>query len=235
VLYGALLTPQGKVIADMLMWADRNGIVLEVDGARAGELLKRLSLYKLRAQVTIADVSSQFHALWSPDPFTGSRTDPRHDALGWRAAAPTTAEGAADDAASYDTHRIALGVPDLARDTAPEEVFALEALLEELNGVDFQKGCFVGQENVSRMKRRATTRKKFCCIVFDGAAPAYGAMITAGEAELGSVRTGVEGRAIALLRLDRALDAVAKGGELSAGGKPVHLDPPPWLILPAAE
>jgi folate-binding protein YgfZ len=134
-----------------------------------------------------------------------------------------------DGDAEYNARRIALGVPDLARDAVVEEVFALEALLEELNGVDFQKGCFVGQENVSRMKRRATTRKKFCPIVFAGPAPAPGTPLMSGAAEMGSVRSGAEGRAIALVRLDRALAATAP---LTADGRPVRLDPPPWLILP---
>jgi folate-binding protein YgfZ len=155
-------------------------------------------------------------------------------ALGWRRVvhkdeAPSSGENA------YRTHRIALGVPDLARDAQPEEVFAGEALLEELNGVAFDKGCFVGQENVSRMKRRATTRRKFCPVVFDGEAIEYGAPVLAGEAELGSIRTGLAGRAIALLRLDRAIDAVAAGRSLTAAGREIRLDPPPWLILPRRE
>jgi folate-binding Fe-S cluster repair protein YgfZ len=104
-----------------------------------------------------------------------------------------------------------------------------------LNGVAFDKGCFVGQENVSRMKRRATTRKKFCPIVFEGEAPAYGTAIKAGEAEIGTVRTGMNGRAIALLRLDRALDARAAGTPLTADHRDIRLDPPPWLILPQRE
>jgi len=132
--------------------------------------------------------------------------------------------------AAYDAYRIAAGVPDLARDASAEEVFAGEALLDELNGVDFQKGCFVGQENVSRMKRRATTRKKFCPVKFDGPPPPHGTLVLAGPTELGTIRTGVEGRAIALLRLDRALTATAP---LTADGRAVKLDPPPWLILPA--
>ncbi|UPT64352.1 MAG: hypothetical protein M0D54_07415 [Hyphomonadaceae bacterium JAD_PAG50586_4] len=136
-----------------------------------------------------------------------------------------------DGAAAFKAKRIALGVPDLARDAGADEVFALEALLDELNGVAFNKGCFVGQENVSRMKRRATTRKKFCAIVFEGKAPAFGTPVLAGAAELGSVRTGADGRALALLRLDRALAAEAP---LTAGGKEIRLDPPDWLLLPPA-
>jgi folate-binding Fe-S cluster repair protein YgfZ len=111
-------------------------------------------------------------------------------------------------------------------------VFAGEALLDELNGVDFQKGCFVGQENVSRMKRRATTRRKLCAIAFAGEAIAYGTPIRAGEADIGTMRSSQPGRAIALMRLDRALEAQERGVKLLAGERDVRLDPPPWLILP---
>lgn len=227
VLYGALLTPQGKVLADMLIWADGDGVVLELDPARAEDIQRRLSLYKLRANVNIEPDAR--NVLWSTQAFDGALADPRLAALGWRA---LSVENATAGDSAYDARRLALGVPDLARDALPDEVFGLEALLEELNGVDFKKGCFVGQENVSRMKRRATTRKKFCPIQFEGAAPAYGAAITAGAAELGFVRTGAEGRAIALLRLDRALTA---SEPLLAEGRIVRLAPPDWLALPAAD
>lgn len=231
VQYGALLTPQGKIVTDVMIWEDDQSLVLEVDRANGGDLLKRLTMYKLRAQVFLEDISNQLAAVWSRVPFDGGFCDPRLEALGWRGVASgDVASG--DGAAALNSHRIALGVPDLARDAAPEEVFALEALLEELNGVDFQKGCFIGQENVSRMKRRATTRRKFCPVVFEGVPPPFGTPIRAGEAELGSVRTGMEGRAIALLRLDRALGAADKGEQLFAGETPIRLDPPDWLILP---
>lgn len=231
VTYAALLTPQGKVIADMNLWADGDGdIVVEADPARGPDLLRRLSLYKLRANVTLRDESAERCVLFAPEPFSGAHPDPRlpDGALGWRS---LSAESGADGGAVYDTLRIAAGVPDLARDAGVEEVFAGEALLDELNGVAFQKGCFVGQENVSRMKRRATTRKKFCLIAFDGPALPHGTAIRAGDAELGSVRSGVARRAIALLRLDRALAATAP---LTAETREIRLAPPPWLILPDA-
>lgn len=232
VQYAALLSPQGKVVADMLLWADgEERIVLDADPSRGSELLRRLRLYKLRAQVAIDDVSAELSILWSARSFEGARADPRlpDGALGWRRLAPSV--GAQDGAAGYNAHRLSLGVPDLAQDAAPEEVFALEALLEELRGVDFQKGCFVGQENVSRMKRRATTRRKFCALRFEGEAPPPGTPILAGEIEVGALRSGGPGRAIALLRLDRALAADAA---LTAAGRPVRLAPPPWLLLPAS-
>jgi folate-binding protein YgfZ len=228
VLYGALLSPQGKLIADMLIWADGEGVILETDPTRGADLLRRLSMYKLRANAALEDISGTHDALWSATAFDSALPDPRLAALGFRSIAPLGALG--DASAAYDTRRIAAGVPDLARDAGPEEVFAGEALLDELNGVDFQKGCFVGQENVSRMKRRATTRKKFCPITFEGPALASGTLVLSGPAELGTVRSSADGRAIALLRLDRALTATAP---LTADGRAVKLDPPPWLILPA--
>lgn len=235
MLYGALLTPQGKVIADMFLWSENDtSVLLELDVTRTGDIHRRLSMYKLRANVAVESVS--IAALWDTGAFGRDTPDPRFPdfELGWRDAPsfPLEAFNFESGAGHFEARRIALGVPDLARDAAPEEVFALEALLEELHGVDFQKGCFVGQENVSRMKRRATTRRKFCPVAFEGEAPAFGTPIRAGEAELGSVRSGIDGRAIALLRLDRALDAIDKGEQLFAGDRTVRLDPPEWLIMP---
>lgn len=239
VQYAALLTPQGKVLADMALWSRGDQeVVIECAPTRGADLLRRLSLYKLRAAVTLEDVSEAETVCYSPEAFANARPDPRFPdgSLGWRTliAAPDAAALDPGDAA-YETHRLAMGVPDLARDTQADELFAGEALLEELHGVDFQKGCFVGQENVSRMKRRATTRKKLCRLAFSGQPIGYGAPITAGAAELGTVRTSADGRAMALLRLDRAMEAAAKGQSLEADGRPLRLDPPPWLILPATD
>lgn len=228
--YGALLTPQGKVIADMMIWAaGDDAFVLDADPSRGTDLLRRLTMYKLRSQVEIADVSEKHNVLVADDVFGEAQLDPRLRELGWRA---LSAMRSPDGTAAYEAKRIALGVPDLAQDAGVDEVFAGEALLDELNGIDFQKGCFVGQENVSRMKRRATTRKKFCPITFEGEAIAPMTTVLAGDAEIGTVRTGVAGRALALVRLDRALEAVDAGKSLSAAGRAVRLDAPPWLILP---
>jgi len=232
VIYAALLSPQGKVSADMLVWAHDDGVILDAAGSRGGDLLRKLTMYKLRADVAIEDVSDKMSTAVSDAPFAGALRDPRLDALGFRGLSDDTSLPAAQ---AYEARRIALGAPDLAIDAQPEEVFAGEALLEELNGVAFDKGCFVGQENVSRMKRRATTRKKFCPIAFEGEAIAYGAPVLAGAAEIGSVRSSIAGRAIALLRLDRAADAAAAGQRLTVQGREIRLDPPPWLILPQRE
>lgn len=236
--YAALLSPQGKVIADMFLWRTNGDIVIDADATRGEDLLRRLSMYKLRADVAVADASAALGALFSDARFEGAAADPRlpDEALGWRKIAPRAeAQGFTDGADVYDARRLAMGTPDLARDAVPEEVFAGEALLEELGGVDFQKGCFVGQENVSRMKRRATTRRKFCPISFEGAPPAFGAAIQAGDAEIGTVRSGAHGRAIALIRLDRALELSANGARFTVEDREIRLDPPSWLILPLRE
>lgn len=229
--YAALLSPQGKIVADVIVSAGEDeAIFLDVDRARGEELLRRLQLFKLRAKVTIEECSADFVVVFNTSAFDGANVDPRFPdgALGWRGiVARTAATRLPPGSEQFDALRLALGVPDLARDAAPEEVFALEALLEELHGVDFQKGCFVGQENVSRMKRRATTRRKFCPVVFEGEALAVGTPILVGDVEIGSVRTGAAGCAMALLRLDRTQGAV-----LSAASREVRLDPPPWLIFP---
>lgn len=240
VVYTALLSPQGKVLTDMFAWDDgENGIVLDVPPDRAQALERKLSLYKLRAQVAIEQITGLAAIFYGTGAFDAAAPDPRfpNGELGWRALLPMSSglEALEDGELAFDTRRLAVGVPNLARDAEAEEVFAGEALLDELNGVDFQKGCFVGQENVSRMKRRATTRKKFCPVVFEGEPIAFGTPVLAGEAEIGSVRTGAAGRAIALLRLDRALDAVAAGKTLTAAGREIRLDPPSWLILPQRE
>jgi tRNA-modifying protein YgfZ len=234
-VYAGLLSAQGKVIADFFAFrAPDQALLLDVAASRGADLLARLKLFRLRRKIDIDDVSDAWRVLVRTDAQAGLPADPRRPAgdLGARyleAMAATTSDPLED----YAAMRIALGVPDMETDAAPEEVFALEALFEELHGVDFQKGCFIGQENVSRMKRRATTRRKFCRIAFEGPAPAPRTTISAGPAQIGDVRSGIDGRAIAFVRLDRALEAEDKKTPLMAGDVHVRLDPPAWLIFPA--
>lgn len=226
--YAALLSPQGKILSDFFVWrAGDEELLLDAPAARAEALLARLRLMKLRAKLEIAPAQGwRAAASVEEAPLEFAAPDPRLPALGWRGV--TQAPLAAAEPSALRTSRIALGVPDLAEDCGPEEIFALEGLLEELNGVSFKKGCFPGQENVSRMKRRATTRKKFCPLRTEGEAP-LGAPVLAGAVELGVVRAAIPGTALALLRLDRALEA----GPLSIAGREAVLQPPAWLILPA--
>jgi folate-binding protein YgfZ len=235
-LYAGLLSPQGKLIADFIVWKAEDGVWVDVNATRAEDLRQRLTLYKLRAKVEIGPVEDDLGVFSGSAPGArASATDPRLDLLGPRSIAPAAAPPPDAEPEAYRHVRITLGAPDLAHDAGVEEVFALEALFEEFDGVGFQKGCFVGQENVSRMKRRATTRRKFCPVVSEGPALAYGDEITAGPAKLGTVRSATPGRAIALIRLDRALEAQSKGEALTVGGQTVRLAPPGWLALPAEE
>ncbi len=234
-VYAGLLSPQGKVIADFIAFRAPDGaLLLDVAASRAAALLQKLSLYRLRRRIEVDDLSDRLHALVRTDAQPGWLADPRRPdgALGFRQLAEA-ALGATEPTTGYEARRIAAGVPDLAVDADLKDVFALEALFEELNGVDFQKGCFIGQENVSRMKRRATTRRKFCRVAFEGPAPAFGADVRAGQVSIGKICSGIDGCAIAFLRLDRALEAGERNQALVAQGLTLRLDPPAWLIMPA--
>lgn len=236
VVYAGLLSPQGKLIADFMLWRRGETILIDVAAKRVDDLRRRLTMYRLRAKVEVGAAEAGLGVFaGAADGASLAAPDPRLPAFGARSIAPAEGAPPSDEPEAYKIARIAAGLPEPAHDAASEEVFALEALFEELNGVGFQKGCFVGQENVSRMKRRATTRRKFCRVAFNGPAPAYGSPITAGPAELGEVRSASGARAIALLRLDRAAEAIAKGQALLAGGKEMTLDPPDWMIMPDYE
>ena len=222
--YAALLSPQGKIISDFLMVDDTpdggaDRFRLDVPAAQATDLAKKLMLYRLRAAVDIADRSAKLGvtAHWPDGP--GAR-DPRHPDLGTRAISP---RGVADAEAwlAYDAHRIALGVPDGGRDFAYGDAFPHDANLDRLGGVDFSKGCYVGQEVVSRVHHRGTARKRIVPVGFDGRGPAAGSDITAGEVAIGTMGTSAGRRGLATVRIDRAADATALGALAVADG--VHL------------
>jgi folate-binding protein YgfZ len=151
--------------------------------------------------------------------------DPRLGALGWRGVdqAPPPGATIADEDA-FDAHRLALGAPDPARDCRPDKTYPIEADFDLLNGIDFKKGCYVGQETTSRMKRRGGIRSRMLPIVFEGAAPPFGAEVLAGELRAGEVLSGREGRAMALLRLDRI-----EGAQLTVEGRPARVERPSWM------
>ena len=222
--YAALLTPQGKVAADFLVvdatpQGGTDRFLLDVPAALAGDLTRKLTLYRLRAAVAIADRSADLGvtAHWPDGP--GAR-DPRHPDLGTRSIGP---RGAADAAArlAYEDHRIALGIPDGGRDFAYGDAFPHDANLDRLGGVDFGKGCYVGQEVVSRVHHRGTARKRIVPVRFDGRAPAAGADIRVGEIVIGTMGASHAGRGLAMVRTDRAEEAAALGAPPVADG--VHL------------
>ena len=241
----ALLTPQGKIIADFIMTEapakDGGGFFLDVPRPVMATLIARLNLYKLRAKVLIEDLSEVLGVLAAWD--GGGTTkrglaypDPRLPALGQRLmlpphlAAATAAELGASlvGADEYEGHRIALGVPQGGADFAYGDAFPHESDMDQLGGVDFTKGCYIGQEVVSRMEHRGTARTRAVPVRYDGAAPQAGAQVTAGDRQIGTIGSSAAGRAVALLRLDRAADAIAQNEILSAGGTPIHLIKPAW-------
>lgn len=230
--FAALLTPQGKILFDFLMAGVEDGVLLDCDAGSADSLVKRLMLYRLRAKVTIERLAG-WSAAVSVDaggeaPAESIRfPDPRLLGLGERLIGPALAPGGAAPEADYDRRRIGLGVPEFGKDFGPEEVFLLDVNYDALHGVDYKKGCFVGQEVTSRMKRKGEVRKRTVRLSFDGPPPEKGADVTAGGAQLGAVLSGAEGMALALLRLDR-IEAAA-GADILAGGRNVRVDIPAYL------
>jgi folate-binding protein YgfZ len=243
--YGALLTPQGKIIGDFLIAAvpeaEGGGFLLDMPRPLVPDVMKRLRLYKLRAKVALDDLSESCAVLASDD---GSAldaeaglvfADPRLQALGQRAIADAGAVSglATGDAERYHARRIALGVPEGGKDFVYGDVFPHEALLDQTGGVSFGKGCYVGQEVVSRMQHRGTARTRIVPVVFaDGVVPEPGIEAVAGTRTLGHIGSGAAGRALAKLRLDRVADALAGGETPMAGGLAFTLAKPDFVRFP---
>jgi folate-binding protein YgfZ len=238
----ALLTPQGKIIADFFVAeappVDGGGFFLDVPRALGTTLFDKLNLYKLRAKVLIEDLAEILGvlAVWGGTPtakYGLSYADPRLPALGTRIMIPPhrAADAAGEIGASlvaaddYEAHRIGLGVPRGGVDFAYGDAFPHEADMDQLGGVDFAKGCYVGQEVVSRIEHRGIARTRAVPIRYDGGAPENGVAITAGQRQVGTMGSAARGRGIALLRLDRVAEAAEP---LTAGGVPIHLVKPDW-------
>ena len=248
-LYAALLAPQGKILFDFLVVKTADGFLLDTVRERAGDLAKRLTMYKLRATVEIRDASADFvvGAVWGGAPALADAApgvevyaDPRLAALGHRVIAPagttgadlaTALGGTEATAEAYHAHRIGLGVPEGGRDFAFGDTFPHEALLDQLNGVSFTKGCFVGQEVVSRMQHRTTVRKRVVAVVADAALPAEPAPISVGTAEIGRLGSVAGARALALLRIDRVAEAQRDGVPLTVAGRTVRAEVPAFATF----
>jgi folate-binding protein YgfZ len=243
--FTALLTPQGKIIADFIMAeaepADGGGFFLDAPRALAPTLVQRLNFYKLRAKVLVEDLSEVLGvlAIWdglAETDYGLCYADPRLPALGTRCMLPPhlADKAAADlgagrvDAAEYEAHRIALGVPRGGLDFAYGDAFPHETDMDQLAGLDFDKGCFVGQEVVSRMEHRGIARTRVVPVRYDGFAPDAGAPVSAGEKSVGTLGSTAHGHGLAMLRLDRAADALAAGAPLVAGGVEMRLVKPTW-------
>jgi folate-binding protein YgfZ len=231
-VYAALLTAQGRFLHDFFVVAQADALLLDCEVERRADLMRRLNMYKLRAKVMIEDKTGSLAVmlLWgdgkAPDALrTGDAVaiypDPRLPALGMRAiggadgaASWIAAQGFAPaDETAYDRHRIALGVPDGSRDLPVERALLLENGFDELHGIDWQKGCYIGQEVTARMRYRSLVRKQLLPVSIDGPTPESGAPITLDGAEAGEMRSAVAGLGLALLRQE-ALDKVGPGREL---------------------
>lgn len=219
--FGALLSPPGRLLFDLFLWGDDDSVVLDVAADRRDALLQRLAMYRLRAQVAVELDDRPVLAAWGGALPEGFAADPRAPGLGGRAYGAAVAADATEDA--WQAHRLAVAVPDPATDAPSDKTWPIEANFDLLNGIDFHKGCFVGQETTSRMKRRGAIRNRMLPIVFDGPAPATGAEVLNGDLRAGEVMTGRDGGAMALLRLDRL------AGALTVDGRAVEVRWPEWM------
>jgi folate-binding protein YgfZ len=241
--FGALLTPQGKIITDFLITeapsGHGGGFLIDCPRALAQALADKLGFYRLRAKVEIENLSDSLGALaaWDGDPALKpdlAFADPRNVALGWRILVPgELAQKAADligaemvDSSAYDAHRIASGVPRGGLDFIYGDAFPHETNMDRLHGIDFDKGCYVGQEVVSRMQHRGTARTRTVRIVLDGPAPEPGAAILAGDKPVGTMGSTAGHQGLALIRIDRAADALEAGTPLTSGGLAIRLVEP---------
>ncbi len=229
--FAGLLTPQGRLLHDLFVVGRDDGAWLDVAAEHRDALIQRLSMYRLRAKVEIAADETPVSALFPAGQAEGPWVrDPRLTELGLRGYGVERPEGAAaGDEATYDRHRLALGVPGPG-DWGSDRTYPIEANFDLLGGIDFKKGCFVGQETTSRMKRRGQIKSRMLPMVFEGPPPAPGSEVLARELRAGEVLSGIEGRAMALLRLDRA-----EGASLTVDGRPVRVERPAWMTAAPGE
>jgi tRNA-modifying protein YgfZ len=244
--FGALLTPQGKITVDFLITeapsGDGGGFLIDCPRSLAQALADKLGFYKLRAKVAVENLSDSLGvlAVWGGVPAINpdlAFADPRNAALGWRILIPEElAQKAADligadllDSAAYEAHRIMSGVPRGGLDFIYGDAFPHETNMDRLHGVDFDKGCYVGQEVVSRMQHRGTARTRTVRVIPDGPAPESGTAILAGDKPVGTMGSSADGAGLALVRTDRVVDALDAGIALTSGGLAIRLAEPDAL------
>ena len=258
-IYAALLTPQGKFLFDFFISQQGGDFLLETRLERIPDLLRRLKLYKLRADVSIDDISADYQVLAAIGPdittltpqeavtpgttwsFPGGLAyiDPRLAAMGIRSIVERTAvDRTIQDwnvqllnMDAYTQHRLSQGIPEGGLDIIPDKAFLLESNFDEMAGVDHQKGCYIGQETTSRTKRRGSVRRRILPVVFQGPAPAPGTTITAGQAEIGTVMSGLGEQALASIRLDRWQKAKESGDAIKAGDLAIAIQIPDWVVV----
>lgn len=250
--FGALLTPQGKIIVDFLITevpaGHGGGFLIDCPKPLADSLATKLKFYKLRAKVTVVNLSDDLGVLaaWDGQPAAQpdlAFVDPRNDGLGYRILIPENLKQKLSDligaqlvdAAEYEAHRIALGVPRGGLDFMYSDAFPHETNMDRLAGVDFDKGCYVGQEVVSRMQHRGTARTRSVKVLLDGASPEPGTTILAGDKPVGTIGSTAGDKGIALVRIDRVAEALDASQPLTAGGLPLTLAEPDVVRIPAKQ
>jgi folate-binding protein YgfZ len=241
--FGALLTPQGKITTDFLITEASSGhgggFLIDCPRALAQGLADKLGFYKLRAKVSVENLSDSLGVLaaWDGEPVVKpdlAFADPRNAALGWRVLVPEElAQKVAGligaelvDSAAYEAHRIASGIPRGGLDFMYGDAFPHETNMDRLHGVDFDKGCYVGQEVVSRMQHRGTARTRTVRVILEGSSPEPGTAILAGDKAVGTMGSTSGQRGLALIRTDRAADALDAGTALTSGGLALRLAEP---------
>jgi hypothetical protein len=228
-VFAALLTPQGKWLADFFIIAEEGRLLLDCERAQAGMLAQRLGRFRLRSKVALRDLSGEMAVAvgWGGAAMpVGAVPDPRLEAAGWRlvSARAPAANASAED---WDSHRLALGLPEGSRDLVGEQSLLLEAGFDELHGVSWSKGCYMGQELTARTKYRGLLKRRLVPVEIEGPLPAPGTAVVAGAAEMGEMRSGRGGLGIAQLRLE-ALD----GRSLRCGEAVIRPRIPAWMALP---
>ena len=228
-VWAALLTPQGKWLADFFIFAEPGRLLLDVEAAQAEDLIRRLTRFRLRARVTVEPDRLQVYAGWDgpvPDAALAA-PDPRLLEAGWRMLAsnlPSSDRPVSADADDYDAHRLSLGLPDGSRDMEVDKSVLLEAGFDELSGVSWTKGCYMGQELTARTKYRGLLKRRLVPVSASAELPPPGTPVTRNGAEVGSLRSRHGSIGLALLRID------AIGTDLDCGG-PIEARPPAWMRL----
>ncbi|WP_419799480.1 MAG: YgfZ/GcvT domain-containing protein [Terasakiella sp.] len=231
-IYAAFLTPQGKFLCDFFIAQENDALLLDIDAEAMPAFKKKLMMYKLRANVVIADVSAQYDVFAAFDDKTtqpGVFADPRLEEAGYRAILPNGQDIENAEPVPFETYelmRIQLGLPDGARDMTVEKSILLENGFDELHGVDWKKGCYMGQELTARTKYRALIRKRLFPVIIEGDLPAPGTEVTSGDKVVGEIHSGIQNMALATLKLDALED------ELTTNGVKLTPKKPDWMVLP---
>ena len=227
-VWAALLSPQGKWLADFFILTDGERLLLDCEAAGAEDLARRLNRFRLRAKVTIAQEPLTVHAAWGGMPGLPSRVivapDPRLPDAGWRVLSP---EPVAEASRDYARHRLSLGLPDGSRDMEADKSVLLEAGFDELNGVSWSKGCYMGQELTARTKYRGLVKRRLLPVTAEHAVPPPGSAVLSQGVEVGQMRSGDGALGLALLRVG------AIGSPLSCDGQALRVHVPQWMRLPA--